>query len=49
MHCRKPSGKHWHGSKCPRRLVVVDALPRNTMGKVAKKPAAEIYADLFTA
>ncbi|MGB3245824.1 MAG: malonyl-CoA synthase [Sulfitobacter sp.] len=34
--------------KCPRRLVVVDALPRNTMGKVQKNVLRETYADLLT-
>jgi malonyl-CoA/methylmalonyl-CoA synthetase len=33
--------------KCPRRLVVVDALPRNTMGKVQKNALRETYGDLF--
>jgi len=33
--------------KCPRKLVVVDALPRNTMGKVQKNLLRETYADLF--
>ena len=33
--------------KCPRKLVVIDALPRNTMGKVQKNLLRETYADLF--
>lgn len=33
--------------KCPRKLVVVDALPRNTMGKVQKNVLRETYADAF--
>jgi malonyl-CoA/methylmalonyl-CoA synthetase len=33
--------------KQPRRLVVVDALPRNTMGKVQKNILRDQYADLF--
>lgn len=33
--------------KCPRQLVVVEALPRNTMGKVQKNLLREEYADLF--
>ena len=33
--------------KCPRKLVVVDALPRNTMGKVQKNLLRETFADLF--
>ncbi len=35
--------------KLPKRLVVVDALPRNTMGKVQKNVLREIYGDLFSA
>lgn len=33
--------------KCPRKLIVVDALPRNTMGKVQKNILRETYADTF--
>jgi len=33
--------------KCPRKLVVVDALPRNTMGKVQKNVLRDTYADAF--
>lgn len=33
--------------KCPRQLVVVEALPRNTMGKVQKNLLREEYKDLF--
>ncbi|MEL7097242.1 MAG: malonyl-CoA synthase [Pseudomonadota bacterium] len=33
--------------KHPRKLVVVDALPRNTMGKVQKNVLREAYAGLF--
>lgn len=33
--------------KCPRKLVVVDALPRNTMGKVQKNLLRDSYADAF--
>ena len=35
--------------KHPRRMIVVDALPRNTMGKVQKNVLRDRYADLFTA
>ncbi|RBW53277.1 malonyl-CoA synthase [Ruegeria sp. A3M17] len=35
--------------KHPRRLIVVDELPRNTMGKVQKNALREHYKDLFTA
>lgn len=34
--------------KQPRRLVVINELPRNTMGKVQKNILRERYADLFT-
>ncbi|MGG7567855.1 malonate--CoA ligase [Rhodovulum sp. DZ06] len=34
--------------KRPRKLVVVDALPRNTMGKVQKNILRDEYARLFT-
>ncbi|SEK27535.1 malonate--CoA ligase [Pacificibacter marinus] len=34
--------------KHPRKLVVVDALPRNTMGKVQKNILRDTYSDLFT-
>ena len=33
--------------KQPRRLIPVDALPRNTMGKVQKAVLRELYADAF--
>jgi malonyl-CoA/methylmalonyl-CoA synthetase len=33
--------------KCPREFVVVDSLPRNTMGKVQKNALREEYVDLF--
>lgn len=33
--------------KHPRKLIVVDTLPRNTMGKVQKNILRETYADLF--
>ncbi len=35
--------------KHPRRLVVLDALPRNTMGKVQKNVLRDTYATMFTA
>ncbi len=34
--------------KCPRKLVVVDALPRNTMGKVQKNVLRDSYAEVFS-
>ena len=35
--------------KQPKRVVVVDELPRNTMGKVQKNVMRETYADLLKA
>ena len=35
--------------KQPRKLIVVDALPRNTMGKVQKNVLRDQFAELFTA
>jgi malonyl-CoA/methylmalonyl-CoA synthetase len=35
--------------KHPRKLIVVDALPRNTMGKVQKNILRETYADILAA
>lgn len=34
--------------KHPRKLVMIDALPRNTMGKVQKNILRDTYGDLFT-
>jgi len=34
--------------KHPRKLIVVDSLPRNTMGKVQKNELRDAYAELFT-
>jgi malonyl-CoA/methylmalonyl-CoA synthetase len=36
------------GFKIPRRVFRVDALPRNTMGKVQKNVLRETYAGAFT-
>ncbi len=33
--------------KAPKRVVVVDALPRNAMGKVQKAALRETYKDIF--
>jgi malonyl-CoA/methylmalonyl-CoA synthetase len=33
--------------KCPRKMIVVDALPRNTMGKVQKNLLRDAHADMF--
>jgi malonyl-CoA/methylmalonyl-CoA synthetase len=34
--------------KCPKRVVFVDQLPRNTMGKVLKNELRETYKSLYT-
>ncbi len=43
------AGKRLARFKHPRRLIVLDALPRNTMGKVQKNVLRDRYADMFTA
>ena len=35
------------GFKRPRRIEIMDALPRNTMGKVQKNQLRDMYADVF--
>jgi len=35
--------------KRPKRMIVLEALPRNTMGKVQKNILREAYADIFAA
>jgi malonyl-CoA/methylmalonyl-CoA synthetase len=35
--------------KCPKRVIFVDDLPRNTMGKVLKAELRRRYADVFKA
>ena len=37
------------GYKCPKRVLFVSELPRNTMGKVQKAALREQYADLYQA
>ena len=37
------------GFKRPRHFVIVEALPRNTMGKVQKAEMRKTYADVFQA
>ena len=34
--------------KLPKRIIFVDELPRNTMGKVQKKVLREQFSDLYT-
>ncbi|MFM8375922.1 MAG: AMP-binding enzyme, partial [Phenylobacterium sp.] len=36
------------GYKTPKRIVFIDALPRNAMGKVQKNRLREAYSELFT-
>jgi len=35
--------------KCPKRVLFVDELPRNTMGKVQKNLLREAHAGLYQA
>ncbi len=35
--------------KLPKRVILVDDLPRNTMGKVQKNILRDTYGDLYTA
>ena len=37
------------GFKCPKAIIAVSELPRNTMGKIQKKLLRERYADMFAA
>ena len=36
------------GYKCPKRVVFVPELPRNTMGKVRKKALRDKFANLYS-
>jgi malonyl-CoA/methylmalonyl-CoA synthetase len=38
-HCKK----HLHNWKCPKEIVFVEALPRNTMGKVLKEEVKKLF------
>ncbi len=38
-HCRR----HLHDWKCPRQVVLVESLPRNTMGKVLKEEVKKLF------
>jgi malonyl-CoA/methylmalonyl-CoA synthetase len=44
---RAAAGEHLAGFKRPKRVLTVDALPRNTMGKVQKAELRRRYADLY--
>jgi len=35
--------------KCPRKILLVDELPRNSMGKVQKAELQRVWANLFQA
>jgi malonyl-CoA/methylmalonyl-CoA synthetase len=35
--------EHLHNWKCPREVVVVETLPRNTMGKVLKEEVKKLF------
>ncbi len=45
----RASGASLARFKHPRKIVIVDSLPRNTMGKVQKNILREVYRDAFTA
>jgi malonyl-CoA/methylmalonyl-CoA synthetase len=38
-HCKN----HLHDWKCPKQVVIVKELPRNTMGKVLKEEVKNIF------
>ncbi len=38
-HCRR----HLHDWKCPRQVILVESLPRNTMGKVLKEEVKKLF------
>ena len=40
-HCRE----HLHDWKCPKEIVFVESVPRNTMGKVLKQEVKQIFID----
>lgn len=40
-------GERLAGYKCPKRVVIIDALPRNAMAKVEKATLRERYKNLF--
>ena len=48
---RPRCSRRWNGRlakfKLPKRVVFVDELPRNTMGKVQKNLLREAYGDLY--
>jgi acyl-CoA synthetase (AMP-forming)/AMP-acid ligase II len=37
--------KELHNWKCPKRIVLVDAIPKNTMGKVLKDAVKAMFLD----
>ncbi|MBV1918151.1 MAG: AMP-binding protein [Sphingomonadaceae bacterium] len=46
---RKELRKDLAAFKVPKQIITLDALPRNTMGKIQKKLLRERYSDLFAA
>jgi acyl-CoA synthetase (AMP-forming)/AMP-acid ligase II len=40
---RKACKAHLHDWKCPKEIIFVDEIPRNTMGKVLKETVKEIF------
>ena len=47
-HPRRRYGRGLAGYKLPKHIVVLDALPRNAMGKVRKERLRAQHAQLFT-
>ena len=45
---RKTLGKVLAKYKVPKKIVCVESLPRNAMGKIQKKDLRETYADIYT-
>ena len=43
----KPARDTLAGFKCPKRVILRDAMPRNAMGKVLKSELRADYAKLF--
>jgi acyl-CoA synthetase (AMP-forming)/AMP-acid ligase II len=39
QHCKR----HLHNWKCPKKILFVNSLPRNTMGKVLKEEVKKLF------
>jgi malonyl-CoA/methylmalonyl-CoA synthetase len=37
--------QHLHNWKCPKEVLLVETLPRNTMGKVLKEELKKLFTD----